>query len=179
MKIDSTKNYLNEAYGIIVFEGSGSVDGATTQGEQLFPLKGAGLFSVIEKGNYIVVVKNTIGDLHIPLNKVTNQVTWLNTAEGRDKAWADILGWIKECEADGSLTGDMTVSGTVEVSNFPTTSNVIDYNDFDHDYTHDSDSNMLTDVFKERGTATVVKTITRTYDANGNKLTENTTLPVS
>jgi hypothetical protein len=53
---------------------------------------------------------------------------------------------------------------------------VIDYNDFDHDYTYDSDSNMLTDVFKERGTATVVKTITRTYDANGNKLTETTTI---
>jgi hypothetical protein len=116
MKIDSTKNFLQKAYGIIEFDGSGSADGATTRDGKLFPLKGAGLSTESDKGNYIVVVKTAIGDMRIPLNKVTNQETWLNTAEGRDKAWSDIVTWIKECE-EVTSGGASEVTGGVKVLN--------------------------------------------------------------
>ncbi len=125
MKIDSTKNFLQKAYGIIEFDGSGSADGATTRDGKLFPLKGAGLYTEIEKGNYIVIVKTAIGDMRIPLNKVTNQETWLNTAEGRDKAWSDIVTWIKECE-EVTSTGASEITGIVEVSNLSTTFDIGD-----------------------------------------------------
>ncbi len=125
MKIDSTKNFLQKAYGIIEFDGSGSADGATTRDGKLFPLKRAGLYTEIEKGNYIVIVKTAIGDMRIPLNKVTNQETWLNTAEGRDKAWSDIVTWIKECE-EVTSTGASEITGIVEVSNLSTTFDIGD-----------------------------------------------------
>jgi hypothetical protein len=117
MKIDSTKNYLGKAFGFIIFEGSGDVDGESTESGQVVSLVGIPViyFTKDYQNNYKVILITTAGEMSISLSDVENQPTWTNDVDGKDACIASIIDWSKEATSISS-----EVTGSVEVSNLPT-----------------------------------------------------------
>jgi len=189
MKIKSTKDYFGAGYGygLVVFKGSGTSDGADTDTAKIYPLHDAVISFIKDKvPNYLVMVTTPTGVLTINLQDDNDQAGWLNTEAGKDACIKDLILWANE--AKGISSGSMTVGGEVEVSNFPATqpvsgtvsvSNFPDtaasFDKFSHVKTFDGATGRLTREKLYNGAALVV-TYDFTYDADGNELTKTPTI---
>lgn len=112
MKIDSAVNFFEDADAsdaIVIFKGSGSVDGADTKVIKVIDLEGSNTTTSRLLGeDFLIKVKTEVDDFEFNLSEVENQLTWPNTRAGADAAIKAIRSWKKKSSVGFELPDPAT-----------------------------------------------------------------------
>jgi len=112
MKIDSAVNFFEDADAsdaIVIFKGSGSVDGADTKVIKVIDLEGSNTIASRLLGeDFLIKVKTEVDDFEFNLSEVENQLTWPNTRAGADAAIKAIRSWKKKSSVGYELPDPAT-----------------------------------------------------------------------